>query len=171
VAVVVVVCVAADRTTRANVGVEGGDTDKGVDAAEALVRADELHSREGRRLIDESLARGSAEGRLADKGVADDRLGSDCVRRRLLCGTDCTRALSYGMSHATIWSSEGTGNRTRCNERLMPPAATGCGSRNGGLKSPLVLTLSLLNWLTYFPVESLSEGRNGVPSVQIHETN
>jgi hypothetical protein len=132
VAVVVVVCVAADRTTRANVGVEGGDTDKGVDAAEALVRADELRSREGRRLIDESLARGSAEGRLADKGVADDRLGSDCVRRRLLCGTDCTRALSYGRSHATIWSSEGTGNRTRCNERLMPPAATGSGSETPG---------------------------------------
>ena len=55
VAVVVVGCVDAGRTTRANVGVEGGDMAKGVDAAEALVRANVLRSREGRLLIDESL--------------------------------------------------------------------------------------------------------------------
>ena len=105
VAVVVVGCVDAGRTTRANVGVEGGDMAKGVDAAEALVRANVLRSREGRllideSLIDESLARCSAEGRPADKGVAEERRGersgrgSDCVRRRLLWGTDCASALS-----------------------------------------------------------------------------
>ena len=46
------------------------------------------------------------------------------------------------------------------------------GRRNvGGVTGKYVL----LNLLTYFPVESparleTSEGRNGVPSVQIHET-